>query len=131
VPLRLHLRFCQLWGLEAEFESSRFHVRRAANRSLEILWNVSAFCLTPSLSRLAGEPKGLDRLERSYLSLDTDGRVVRLDSFAKFLAPGLRLGWATGAPAIIQKLVYCITGSSLGACSTTQVRVSAIQKLQQ
>lgn len=103
----------------------------AANRSLEILWNVRACCLTPSLSRLAGEPKGLDRLERSYLSLDTDGRVVRLDSFAKFLAPGLRLGWATGAPAIIQKLVYCITGSSLGACSTTQVRVSASQKLQQ
>jgi DNA-binding transcriptional MocR family regulator len=32
--------------------------------------------------------RGLDRLERSYLSMDTEGRVVRLDSFAKFLAPG-------------------------------------------
>lgn len=24
----------------------------------------------------------------SYLSMDTDGRVIRVDSFAKFLAPG-------------------------------------------
>ena len=30
------------------------------------------------------------RRSGSYLSLDTDGRVIRIDSFAKFLAPG---GW--------------------------------------
>ena len=30
----------------------------------------------------------------SYLSMDCDGRVVRVDSFAKFLAPG---GWVAGA----------------------------------
>lgn len=65
--------------------------------------------------------RGLDRLERSYLSLDTEGRVMRLDSFAKFLAPGLRLGWATGAPAIIEKLAHCVAGTSLGAGATSQV----------
>lgn len=65
--------------------------------------------------------RGLDRLERSYLSIDIQGRVVRLDSFAKFLAPGLRLGWATGAPAIIAKLAHCVAGTSLGASATSQV----------
>ncbi|KAF9165506.1 hypothetical protein DFQ26_009885 [Actinomortierella ambigua] len=31
----------------------------------------------------------------SLLSLDTDGRVIRLDSFSKTLAPGCRVGYAT------------------------------------
>ena len=30
-----------------------------------------------------GEPKGLTDLGRSYLSMDTDSRVIRLDSFSK------------------------------------------------
>lgn len=35
----------------------------------------------------------LDSLVPSYLSVDTDGRVVRLDTFSKTVAPGCRLGW--------------------------------------
>jgi len=46
---------------------------------------------------------------------------VRLDSFAKFLAPGLRLGWVTAAAPLVQKLSFCIHGTTLGACATTQV----------
>lgn len=35
-----------------------------------------------------GTPGGLQNLGASYLSLDTDGRVIRLDSFAKvFILP--------------------------------------------
>ncbi|KAL7412740.1 pyridoxal phosphate-dependent transferase [Mrakia frigida] len=30
---------------------------------------------------------------RSHLSRDVDGRVVRLDTFSKIFAPGLRMGW--------------------------------------
>ena len=30
-----------------------------------------------------GEPKGLSDLGHSYLSMDTDSRVIRLDSFSK------------------------------------------------
>lgn len=44
----------------------------------------------------------------SYLNLDRDGRVVRIDSFAKFLAPGLRLGWVTAHPRIVDKLTMTI-----------------------
>ncbi len=35
-------------------------------------------------------------------SLDTEQRVVRLDSFSKIFAPGLRIGYASGDPAIIR-----------------------------
>lgn len=40
----------------------------------------------------------------SLLELDTEGRVIRVDSFSKILAPGLRLGWITAPPAIIHAL---------------------------
>ncbi len=70
---------------------------------------------------LAGDVPGLWKLGRSYLSLDTDGRVVRLDSFAKFLAPGFRLGWLTAHPTFVDKLTFHMHGTALGPCSTTQV----------
>ncbi|GAB1199438.1 hypothetical protein APSETT444_008787 [Aspergillus pseudonomiae] len=41
----------------------------------------------------------------SCLSLDRSGRVVRLDSAAKILAPGLRAGWVTASAQIIEKFV--------------------------
>lgn len=46
----------------------------------------------------------LDSLLPSYLAMDTDGRVVRLDTFSKTIAPGCRLGWVTAQPAIIERL---------------------------
>lgn len=47
----------------------------------------------------------LDSLVPSYLSVDTDGRVIRLDTFSKTIAPGCRLGWITAQPAIVERLV--------------------------
>jgi DNA-binding transcriptional MocR family regulator len=47
----------------------------------------------------------LDSLVPSYLSVDTDGRVVRLDTFSKTIAPGCRLGWVTGQPAIVERIL--------------------------
>lgn len=44
----------------------------------------------------------LDSLVPSYLSIDIDGRVVRLDTFSKTVAPGCRLGWITAQPAVIE-----------------------------
>ncbi|WYZ38680.1 hypothetical protein EsH8_III_000594 [Colletotrichum jinshuiense] len=49
--------------------------------------------------------KFLDSLTPSFLSVDTDGRVIRLDTFSKTIAPGCRLGWITAQPAIIERLL--------------------------
>ncbi|KAF7716409.1 Uncharacterized protein PECH_005300 [Penicillium ucsense] len=46
----------------------------------------------------------LDSLVPSYLSIDTEGRVVRLDTFSKTVAPGSRLGWITAQPAVIERI---------------------------
>lgn len=59
----------------------------------------------------AGQPKStsgyafLDSLVPSYLHVDTDGRVVRLDTFSKTVAPGCRLGWITAQPLFIEKFL--------------------------
>ncbi|KAB8303631.1 hypothetical protein EYC80_005027 [Monilinia laxa] len=47
----------------------------------------------------------LDSLVPSYLNLDPDGRVIRLDTFSKTVAPGCRLGWITAQPAIIERIL--------------------------
>lgn len=62
----------------------------------------------------------------SFLPFDIDGRVVRLDTFAKFLAPGFRLGWATGSRAILEKLAMKIQSETLGGNMMSQSIVSNI-----
>lgn len=47
---------------------------------------------------------GLHGLGRSLLSMDTQGRVVRIDTFSKFLAPGLRVGWIAAPPLLQEKM---------------------------
>ncbi|KAJ1926312.1 hypothetical protein IWQ60_003900 [Tieghemiomyces parasiticus] len=42
----------------------------------------------------------------SFLSLDTDGRVLRMDSFSKIFAPGTRLGWITTSVHFIPYIAY-------------------------
>lgn len=45
----------------------------------------------------------LQALVPSLLSMDTDGRVLRFDSFSKVIAPGSRIGWITGATQLVQR----------------------------
>jgi aromatic amino acid aminotransferase I / 2-aminoadipate transaminase len=47
----------------------------------------------------------LKSLVPSYLSMDVDGRVIRLDSFSKVVAPGSRCGWLTTSPIICERLM--------------------------
>ncbi|KAJ2714096.1 hypothetical protein H4R19_001910 [Coemansia spiralis] len=52
---------------------------------------------------MAEEPS-VAQLVPSLLSLDTDGRVIRLDSFSKILAPNLRCGWITAPTYLLDRL---------------------------
>lgn len=68
-----------------------------------------------SIQSLNGQSTGhrfLDNLVPSFLSIDVDGRVIRLDSFSKTIAPGLRLGWITAQPSICEQLFRITDGTT-------------------
>lgn len=59
---------------------------------------------------LEDDPYQLVRLDGSdppptIQSMDVEGRVIRLDSFSKVFAPGLRIGYASGPPDIMRQFV--------------------------
>lgn len=67
---------------------------------------------------LEDDPYQLVRLDGSdppptIQSMDEEGRVVRLDSFSKIFAPGLRIGYASGSPEIIRQFVLFKQSSNL------------------
>lgn len=57
----------------------------------------------------------------SFLSMDVDGRVVRVESFSKVIAPGLRAGVVSGPAPLLQKLRDMHDQSALSASGLTQV----------
>ncbi|RMD42198.1 hypothetical protein DV735_g2919, partial [Chaetothyriales sp. CBS 134920] len=68
----------------------------------------------------------LDSLVPSYLSFDTDGRVLRLDTFSKTIAPGCRLGWITAQPAFIEKILRVTETSTQEASGFVQSLVAEL-----
>ena len=48
---------------------------------------------------------GLHNLKPSLISIDTDGRVVRLETFSKAFAPNVRLSIVAGHNAIIEQII--------------------------
>ncbi|CAK9782287.1 PLP-dependent transferase [Cutaneotrichosporon oleaginosum] len=51
-----------------------------------------------------GNEAFLKSLPPSFLHFDTDGRVIRFDTFSKTSCPGSRLGWITSSPIFIERL---------------------------
>ncbi|TID28356.1 hypothetical protein CANINC_002534 [Pichia inconspicua] len=47
----------------------------------------------------------LNSLVKSFISMDTEGRVLRLDSFSKVLAPGSRIGWIVGQAPLLERFI--------------------------
>ncbi|KAK7968896.1 Aromatic amino acid aminotransferase [Apiospora saccharicola] len=41
----------------------------------------------------------------SMLSMDTDGRVMRHDSFSKVVVPGSRVGWVTASEQVVERYI--------------------------
>jgi len=62
----------------------------------------------------------------SLLSMDVDGRVLRFDSFSKVLSSGMRLGFATGPPALVSQLELHTQAVNLHPCGLSQVAVAKL-----
>jgi aromatic amino acid aminotransferase I / 2-aminoadipate transaminase len=45
----------------------------------------------------------LESVVPSYLSMDVDGRVLRMDSFSKIVTPGSRVGWITAPDQLVER----------------------------
>ncbi len=74
------------------------------------------------------DPYQLIKLDDSPLlpslqSMDTDGRVIRLDSFSKIFAPGLRLGYVTASPAVAREIVLFKQASNMHTSTFVQLLV--------
>ncbi|KAL6406992.1 DNA methylase, N-6 adenine-specific, conserved site [Ilyonectria robusta] len=63
----------------------------------------------------------LGMLIPTYLSIDTDGRVVRMDSFSKVVSPGLRVGWVTASEQIIERYKIHADVSTQGPSGFSQL----------
>ncbi|KAG5882938.1 hypothetical protein JTB14_008900 [Gonioctena quinquepunctata] len=63
----------------------------------------------------------LDKQPVSFLSLDTQGRVLRLDSMSKVLSSGLRLGWVTGPKKLVHQIEMHISSCTLHSSVLSQV----------
>lgn len=57
----------------------------------------------PDVPPPASNEEFLRTLVPTYLSMDIDGRVMRMDSFSKVIAPGSRMGWITASEQIIER----------------------------
>ncbi|KAL4877381.1 pyridoxal phosphate-dependent transferase [Aspergillus karnatakaensis] len=60
---------------------------------------------TPPTFVSKSTPDFLKTLIPSFLSMDTQGRVIRLESFSKTLFPGLRLGYFIANPMFTERLL--------------------------
>ena len=63
----------------------------------------------------------LETILPSYLSLDIDGRVIRMDSFSKVVSPGVRLGWITAPQQIVERYKNHADVSTQGPSGLSQL----------
>ena len=68
----------------------------------------------------------LAALEKSYLSIDVSGRVIRLDTFSKTIAPGCRLGWITAQKPIINAILAATETSTQQPSGFVQCMVAEL-----
>ncbi|KAI0041420.1 PLP-dependent transferase [Auriscalpium vulgare] len=62
----------------------------------------------------------LHSLVPCFLKLDRQGRVIRMDTFSKVMAPGMRLGWFTCNPRFAERLERLGETSTQSPCGFSQ-----------
>ncbi|KAH9055317.1 PLP-dependent transferase [Lactarius vividus] len=68
----------------------------------------------------------IDSLVPSFLKIDTQGRVIRIDTFSKTIAPGVRLGWVTCSPLFAERMERIGETSTQNPCGLGQALVVAL-----
>lgn len=68
----------------------------------------------------------ISSLVTSYLSIDTDGRVIRLDSMSKVIAPGVRCGWLTGSAQLMERALRCNEVSIQSSSGFSQIMLYSL-----
>jgi len=87
------------------------HVRRDASKGFAMSEANAAF---------------LSSLVPSFTRLDSQGRVLRLDTFSKSIAPGSRLGWFTGHPVFLERLERFAESVTQAPCGFSQTLISQL-----
>ncbi|VEN51376.1 unnamed protein product [Callosobruchus maculatus] len=70
----------------------------------------------------------LDTQPVSFLSMDTEGRVIRFDSMSKVLSSGLRLGWLTGPKQLVHYIELHVQSSILHSSTFSQVLLESLMQ---
>ncbi|OAD58162.1 Kynurenine/alpha-aminoadipate aminotransferase, mitochondrial [Eufriesea mexicana] len=65
----------------------------------------------------------VDENPTTFLELDTNGRVIRLDSFSKIISSGLRLGIVTAHKEFIKKLTIHMETTNIHPSSLSQMLI--------
>ncbi|KAJ3501035.1 hypothetical protein NLJ89_g9522 [Agrocybe chaxingu] len=76
--------------------------------------------------RELGDEEYINSLAPSFLRFDYQGRVVRLDTFSKTIAPGCRLGWYTCNPLFAERLLRQAETSTQAPCGFGQSIVASL-----
>jgi DNA-binding transcriptional MocR family regulator len=115
-------------GLQVDALEEILKSLRAQGKQARLLYLVSTFSNPTGMTLAVERRKALAGLARQYdlivveddvyyqlwydqppppssYNLSMSDSVIRLGSFSKILAPGLRLGWMTAAPQIVQRCV--------------------------
>lgn len=67
-----------------------------------------------------------DHLVPSYLTIDTSGRVLRIETFSKLFAPGLRLGFIVGHKDVIEAISNYSNVVTRSSSGTSQLLVNNV-----
>lgn len=68
----------------------------------------------------------LARKSPSFLTIDYQGRVIRMDTFSKVLAPGSRLGWFTMNKMFCERMLRTSEVQTNGPSGFSQVIVGQL-----
>ncbi|PSR99395.1 pyridoxal phosphate-dependent transferase [Coniella lustricola] len=66
-------------------------------------------------------PEFLASMVPTLLSMDVDGRVLRMDSFSKVVIPGSRMGWVTASAQVVERYIRHAEVASQGPAGLSQV----------